>query len=471
MLIVPWKEIHMVETTRLRYLALAAPLTLVLSLGSFAAVQPALADDGSNLAAAGIAQNDAQLNAQAVAGANLKAAMKKYGISDENVTTVKKTGEIQSTLYSASSEATAKKRQIVYVPSGTHKLGSLSIPENVLLVSESKTKFVCSSKTDRWIQIYGSIYGGNFDAAKKVDTGISLAESSYKNNNGMIEKATISNTYGYGICAKDGSQGSKIINTTVSKCGKNGSESRSGICSLDGAKISLISGCKILNSGTAGINLSCANVGIIENCMVNGGSDKGVSTNSKLDGKKLVGCTIDAIRNCTFKNFTTHGVHMKPACTLKEFSGNKVINCGSGLTATMENHELNTAGSKVVIKKVNNNTFQGSKLSTQVRAIGKGASISMGSGNKVLNGKVGGIEAQDGATLTVKGDNNLVQGQKEGAGLKASNSGKLTMSGKNNVVKGNKLAVYCVDKGKMVLKGVKLSGTITKKDGGVVTQS
>lgn len=416
----------------------------------FGAIEVAYAQNGSSL-----------VSAQA-SGPNLNAAKAKFNVPDSRVYKASPVADVSSFLTRASSAASAGDPCIVYAPAGSYAIkGGTTVPANVILVGEAETVFSCAAKADVMIKLSGSIYGGTFDGKGQNKTIIRYAETTMSGNNGIIENASIINSSYYGIVAMHvGAQGGKVLGCTVTNC------VASGISILDAARIDRIENCNVSDNGTAGINLSHADVGPIVGCTLNNNGDKAVSTNSDpVAGYTKPGCTLDAIENCTIIGNKTNGVHIKPLCTLGSFTGNYMQGNMDCLTAVA----VTPAGTKgaSVINNVSNNTFTGSNRA-QLKAVGKGATMNIGSGNVITNGKASGIEAESSGVVKVNGDSNKIQKNK-GAGLNAKSKSKITIKGKGNVIsKNKKFAVYCTTKAKVTLKNVKVKGRVYTAKGGKV---
>ena len=436
----------------------ACAIAIAVGFALVATTPAAYANDGNGLVATRATGTDAK---------NLEGAKAKYGITDDCVFFTNEYESIQAALSAASREASAGNRQIVYAPSGTYYLtDSVIIPQNVLFVGEDTSKFVASDKFEIMFKTAGSIYGGFYDGARKCTFMLRIDNMKHVDGNGTIEKAKVKNAVRYGITsAHDQNRDAQILDCEITNCGW------SGISILDGAYVKLISNCDVSDNGTAGINLSHADVGTIKKCTINNNKDKAVSTNSDpVNGYKQPGCNITTITGCTIKNGATNGVYLKPKCSLKNFTNNVVVdNKGSGLTA-IATTVAGTTG-KSVVKNVSGNTFKGN-YGGQVRASGLGSSIIMGSNNKVLNGPEAGIASRDKGVLKVTGSNNTVKNNK-GSGLNASGAAKITVTGSKNVISAGsgKFALYCRENSTITLKNVKVSGRVYTASGAKVKTS
>ena len=409
------------------------------------------------------AQEAGSVSGQATGTPNLAAAQAKYDVDDSRIITVEGDIDLKTAFKDAAAEASDGTRFIVYAPSGTHEVGTRAIvPENVVLVGEDDTVFTPASSTSIMMWVSGSIYGGYFDGNNKTETVLRFSSVSFADGNGVIEKATVTRGKGYGIVAMTSNcRNSKVINCAVVKNGL------SGISILNAAYMSLIDGCNVSNNKTAGVNLSHADVGTINKSKMNNNGDKGVSTNSDpIPGYDKPGCDIGSITNCVVNNNKANGVYLKPYCTLKKFTGNTVCGNKLGGLSAVGNTDSGTHG-PVSIKNVSKNTFKKNGLG-QIRAIGKGAKVSVGNGNSVSASKQSGLFARDSGVITV-GSNNKVFSN-TGAGLNAQDKGKIAINGKGNKIYKNKaFAVYCVDSGKVALKKASVEGRIYTANKGKVT--
>ncbi|MDO4532403.1 MAG: right-handed parallel beta-helix repeat-containing protein [Coriobacteriia bacterium] len=393
--------------------------------------------------------------------ANLNDAKAKYSVTDDRVITVTAgTSRVQHYIDEAASNATAQKKCIVYLPEGTYAVSSkLVVPANVVLVGETESKVFPSEAVDALVELNGSVYGGYFDGKKIAKTVLKFRENSFSNNNGRIDKSIVTNAYNYGIAGKgQGCQNFVVSGVKVTKSGK------SGISVMDAAYVKTIENSQFCNNGAnkegAGINLSHADAGAIKNCNINYNADKAVSTNSDpVSGYKYdhPGCTITTITGCTMKGNGVNGVYIKPNCKLYHFTKNKMYGNNDCLSAVAKT-PAGTVG-KSIIKDVSGNTFKGSK-NIQIKAAGKGAAIYMGSNNKVIYGKKGGIEAENRGKVIIRGSKNLIKYQK-GAGLNVRGGGYVLLTGTGDVISDNKhSSVYCTTKGKVVIKKARIKGRI-----------
>ena len=396
------------------------------------------------------------------AGAYLAEAQAKYGVADDRVLQVNDATELASQLKAAQRLASPDAKCIVYLPSGTYEVGeTLSVPANVVLVGESDSVITPSAAFDILVKINGSVYGGTFDCNHKNKTGLKFLETNYANDNGRIDKAIVTESDYYGIVAiHPNSKNSVVSGCKVTKC------KASGISILDAAYIKLIENSDFSNNGTAGINLSHADVGTIRKCTINNNGDKAISTNSDpVNSYKQPGCTIKSVTGCTIKGNKTNGVYIKPKCKLLSFTNNTLINNKDGLSAVGVT-EYGTKGASV-IKNVVGNTFKGNG-NAQIRAAAKGAVVYVGKNNKILNGPAAGIAARNKGKVVVNGANNQIKKNK-GAGLNASGASVITVSGKKNVIANNgRYAVYCIDKSKVTLNKVTRKGAIYSRNKGKV---
>lgn len=419
---------------------------------------------------------------------NLDAAKDLYDVHDENVIEVNKASDLSEAIDRASELQTGTEKAIVHMQSGKYALDKeVRVPENVVLVAEDDTLISPAQKLTYLVRLSGSMYGGVYDSKSKTDTTIRLFGGNFSNDNGQIGALQVLRSNNYGIVAK-GSKGSKIDGCKVMEC------KTSGISILKDAKagdtkIESIKGSEIVNNGTAGINLSWADVGTIEDCVINGNKDKAVSTNS--DSSK--GCHIEAIIGCTIKNNKTNGVHIKPNCTLDRFVDNTLIGNKDGLTAAAVTKEKTKGAS--VVREVSGNTFKSTK-DAQIEAIGKGALIIIGDNNTVISGKTYGLLSMESGKINVSGSNNIFNKNYKGIGAQSKGSisvtgqgnliqknkaygvhaikkGTITITGKKTKISGNKKsAIYCATKAKVTYKkkNVKISGKVYKTSKGKIVK-
>lgn len=427
---------------------------------------------------------------------NLETAMEEYGVPSDRVIEARSTDDLMAALENAGSMAAPAEKAIVYLPSGEYRLcGHIDVPENTVLVADDDSLIIASndyaSGDNYLVRLSGSMYGGIYDSNYKNKTTIRLLKNgSFSNGNGQIEYLTVRKSSRYGIVAQ-GSKKSKINGCTVTKCKASGISvlKPSSDTAAGATQIESITNSDISNNGTkgegAGINLSFADVGTIDRCTISSNADKAVSTNS--DSRS--GCHIGTIKNCTIKNNVNNGVHIKPNCRLDHFVKNTLVGNDDGIIAAAITKE-GTKG-KSIIKDVSKNTFKTSKT-PQIEAQGSGASITIGSGNKILSGKTYGILAFKYGKVTISGSNNIIKGNYKGIGAQTHGSikisgkknqiiknknrgvhaikkGVISISGSSNKISGNKKgAVYCASGAKVTLKKVKISGKIYKSGGKVI---
>lgn len=411
------------------------------------------------------------LQTQTTSTAALDKAKSLFGITDdEHVLEAKNVSALTQKLNEAKAKATAEKPYIVHVPSGTFKLTTrVSIPINVILVSESDVQFIWNGAgaiNDHMINVAGSIYGGTFSGGSKPDSSkvssvirFNYAEGTgtFTGKNGIVQKATVMNGNKNGICVREPQcEGAQIISCVVKNNYWN------GITIEKDASCKLIKDVKSANNGHgaegSGINISHANVTKIVKCKLLSNKDKGISTNSDpISGYKQAGCAIGTVSDCTIQKNAVNGIYLKPKCSIKNFTGNTVSENGDGLVCAGTT-AAGTTGSSAV-KNVNNNTFSANKRG-QVVAQDQGAVVYLGSNNKIINGQGSGIlasksnnkKATKGGIVNITGDNNVINGNKL-AGFSVQNGGQLNITGKSTQIKSNTTqGIYC-NAGKVTISG------------------
>ena len=298
---------------------------------------------------------------------------------------LKEAGSVASEAHPAIVHATA-----------TVPVNKCAIPENVILVGEKSTKYVCSGAAlGVGFVVNGSMFGGVVEG-KKVKYPITAIGAKTNSVGGFIEDVSVVSGAVYGISIRNESTGFKISNCTVSKVGD------CGIQATGGSTIDLISGCTIANCGESGIDLICANVTKIEKCKITNSGGHGISTDTDHASAypQQGNCAIGSIVNTKVSGSVHHGIYLENKCSVKLIKGCKVFaNEKVGLCVL----------SGGAVKKVANSNLYGN-ADKNVTASGKGATITFAAKNKVYKAKAShGISVSDGGKVTIKGANNVVR--------------------------------------------------------------
>lgn len=377
---------------------------------------------------------------------NLEKVMEKYGVTPNEVLEVRSAEALDDMLERSAELYRSSGKVIVHLASGEYVLDDyVTVPEDTVLVAEKDTFVSPSEKFTYLVRVSGSMYGGNYDSNYKNQTTIKLLPNRFSNNNGLLENLNVTRSNYYGIVAQ-GSGNAKVDRCKVTKCKASGISVLKASAAGD-TNIASITNSNISNNGTAGINLSFADVGTIRNCIINGNGDKAVSTNSD----SSTGCHIKVIADCTIKNNKTNGVHIKPNCRLDHFVNNTLVGNDDGLVAAAITKEK-TKG-KSIIKDIRGNTFKKS-VTQQIEAQGKGASITIGKGNVIVSGKNYGILAMNYGKVQISGSNNIIKSNYKGLG--AQSNGIINVTGKKNqIIKNTAYGVHAATKGKVSITGTK----------------
>ena len=254
-------------------------------------------------------------------------AAKTFGVASEHVLTAKSATQITNKLEAAGAEATASDKYMVYVPAGSYKISGVTVPANVVLAAEKKSKITSSGS----IGLYGSMYGGSYTFSKSLRDGVRLGIVKFTKKNGIVQKVSITGTSysaidpmsaGGSLTGAKKCKGAKILNCTFKNCG------RQGVTSWYGATIKLIKKCKFTTMGSAAVNLHYGNVKKVMNNKITGCKDHGISTNTESNGKYH--CKIGTISGNTITKISTHGIYVEDGCSIKKIEKNKISNCKNG---------------------------------------------------------------------------------------------------------------------------------------------
>lgn len=405
-------------------------------------------------------------------GKNGKAAVKEFGISDNNIIAANSMDSLGDALDDAEDRASDSSSMfMVYMLPGNYKASyPITVPKNVLMVGEKETVFTYSGSMSYAVLLDGSIYGGTFiwkaDLGPKKGRMLLFDDHSYSAPNGIAKNTIIKGSGWSGIEARGTScKGSQVIGNTITDCKGN------GVRSIGGSTIALVQGNKISGSGQAGIDITKANVTVIKDNYIHDVKGHGISTDTEQK----------------FTSSSQPGYGCKSKCVIKDLINNKIINTGTHgiylednchITGTMSGNKIGKNGKcalgthpKTTINKMVKNELYSSKLS--VFAVY--GTATMGSGNIIRNGKAAGICISKGGKLTIKGKNNKIYNNKKN-GIQLVEKCSLNMSGKRNYIYGNVWGISLSKKTcKATVKGAKIynnkTGAIYRCKGATLKKS
>lgn len=457
-------------------LALTVAMTMLFTVPVFADT-----NDGANDPTTGS-------NPTSELGVNGRAAKAYFGADEYNNLPLEKATPdmIQDALYSARDiTADTGKPVIVDVKAaGIYYLSSaLSVPKNVILVSESGVIYKRSG-SDRMVLLKGSVYGGTFDGNNANNNIIQMTCDSVgaADKNMTVMKATLKNSKltavqidANGKSIKHG----KVIDNNISNC-------YNGVSVYDGGSYDLISGNTISTIGSAAkkggsaIDVCSSNVSKISNNKISNVIGHGISTDPTSDHNAYrYGCKIGEISGNTIKTIKTQGIYIENKCSVTKISNNKISNVkgccitvdknaringmagntlSGGSLAKKGKHSLMTLGGKKSYVKVGkNNKFTGSYAAGIY--VGKKAKLVItGKGNVITKNKMNGIQMDKGSVLKITGKTSITKNR---WGINMAKGANANI--KNVKFKGNKKgAVYYIKGAKFKKSKCSVKGKIYK---------
>ena len=395
-------------------LAVAAAL----SFGAVAfAAEPAYADAELSAGKATILNT-----ADDASGPELNKVMKRFPQYGElyEATNGKK---LKKYLQEASLNATEENPAIVHA-TGTIKVNSVTIPENVILVGEKSTKYVYNgtgAQGSRAFLLNGSMFGGVVQG-KTAYYAVTAYESKTNSVGGFIEDISVVSARMYGISIRNSSSGFKISNCKVSKVGD------CGIQSVGGATIDYIEGCTITNVGESGIDVINANITTIKGNTIKGSGGHGISTDTDHSSsyRQQPNCYIGTIENNSVSGSVHHGIYLEDKCTVDLIKNTKVFsNTKVGICVLSGGQAKKIVGCKVYSNKDKNITVSG-----------KNAVATLGANNDIYKSEYVGISVSDGGKLTLNGEKCAIRDNAD-KGVLVTGSGTFISTGKGLKITSN----------------------------------
>lgn len=395
-----------------------------------------------------VSAEDAVGTAASELGANGKAAKAYFGVGDYNNLSLDQATPdiIQKALYSAR-DITADTGELVIVdvkPAGTYNLSSaLSVPENVILVSESGVVYNRTG-SDKMVKLKGSLYGGKFDGKNKENNIIQLLlESSSEaecGKNLTVMKTTLVNAKPSGkkvsavqidADGKDINYG-KIIDNTISNC-------YNGVSVYDEGSYAIIKGNTITNIGNkafkggSAIDICSSNVGMIQNNKIKTVVGHGISTDPTSDkGRFKAGCTIKEISGNTISAVNAQGIYVENKCKITKLKNNKISNVKGCCIKVDKNASINAMSGNTISGGKLANKGKHSLISISDKKGGKKSYVKFGKNNKIKGSSVAGIFIGKNAKLEISGKGNVITKNKKN-GIQMCKGSKLEITGKTTI--------------------------------------
>lgn len=372
----------------------------------------------------------------AFAATNLATAQSKYKVSAARTIEVTSVAEIEPALRQASAKnPTLQSMWIVHVKEGTYNMTKkLDVPQFVVLVSEDKTHYVAAANITQFFTVYGSLFGGDFNANNKADYGLRFANIDLSTVgkgdqlNGWIERATVANAKKFGIVSiGSNTTYGYVYGNTVKNCGK------SGIAAVEGSWLAVINRNTVSGCKESGISLSESNMNVIKNNDINNNGGHGISTDVDSKGyQDHKYCKINKLMGNSITNNKMNGVYVDKKCIVKLFSRNKIHSSGNCALSIDANGVVGSEKEELYIAK---NEFMNS---TRSNLNVNGGTAILGNANLFQNSKVNGVNIESKGKVILVGRNNYFGAGNKNVGISLKGKSSFVVkNGRNNYVLNN----------------------------------